>query len=135
MSSDPQSKDRGPSQQRFESILSQAPFAGLKAILECFSVDREALYAGILETDTYEKLLARLGYKLVVTRQIHVQDCYTRMGREGGIKAVLPYHDISTQSSLPTILNFDGGVTTTPKAAAFFDALLRELKSQLHGQT
>jgi len=53
-------------------------------------------------------------------------------GREGGIKAVLPYHDIPTQSSLPTVVNFDGTMTTTPKAAAFFEALLRELKKQLH---
>ncbi|MGO9203447.1 MAG: hypothetical protein ACLQM8_23235 [Limisphaerales bacterium] len=31
--------------------------------------------------NTYEQLLARLGHKLVLTRQIHVQDSYTRLGR------------------------------------------------------
>src|ERR1051326_3762627 len=94
-------------QQRFESLLCQAPYAGLKAIFKCLSFDPEVLCAGIAGTDSYEKLLAQLGHKLVMVKQIHVQDCYTRMGREGGIKAVLPYYDIATQSSLPTVLNFD----------------------------
>ncbi|HEY5915448.1 MAG TPA: hypothetical protein VJA21_33105, partial [Verrucomicrobiae bacterium] len=70
-------------------------------------------------------------HHLVLTRQIHVQDCYGRLGPQGGIKAVLPYYDIPTQSSLPTLVNFDSSVTTTPKAATFFDALLAELKKQL----
>src|SRR6266404_3314531 len=39
-------------------------------------------------------LLGRLGYRLVFTKQIHVQDCYSRVGREGGIRAVLPYHEL-----------------------------------------
>ncbi len=72
--------------------------------------------------------------KLVLTRQIHVQDSYTRLGRDGGVKAVLPYHDIPTQSSLPTLVNFDSTLTTTPKAAAFFEALLGELRNQLNAQ-
>ena len=134
MSSVTVSTDPGALKQRFESILSQAPFAGLKAILECLSADREALYAGILSADTYEKLLAKLGYKLILTRQIHVQDCYQRVGPEGGINAVLPYYDIPTQSSLPTLVNFDTSLTTTPKAAAFFEALLGELKKQMYAQ-
>jgi hypothetical protein len=121
-------------QQRFERILSQARFEGLKAIFERTSTDREALYGGILGTNTYEQLLARLGHKLVLTRQIHVQDSYSRLGPEGGIKAVLPYYDIPTQSSLPTLVNLDSSVTTTPKAVAFFDALLGELKKQLNAQ-
>ena len=118
-------------QQRFERVLSQAPFEGLKAILERIGPDREALHAAVLGTSTYEQLLATLGYKLVLTRQIHVQDSYTRIGPEGGIKAVLPYHDIPTQSSLPSLVNFDSTLTTTPKAAAFFEARLSELKKQL----
>ena len=134
MSSIPLSTDPGPLEQRFESILSQAHFAGLKAILESLCPDREALYAGILGTDTYETLLAKLGHKLILTRQIHVQDCYQRVGPEGGIKAVLPYYDIPTQSSLPTLVNFDTSLTTTPKAAAFFEALLGELKKQMYAQ-
>ena len=130
MSTDPKSR-----RQRLESILCQAPFEGLKAILEGLGADWEAICAGILDTNSYEQLLSRLGRKLILTRQIHVQDCYSRLSREGGIKAVLPYHDIPTQSSLPTLVNFDGSLTTTPKAAAFFDTLLGELKKQLHVQS
>jgi len=121
-------------QQQFESILSQPRFEGLKAIFERLGQDRAALSAAILGSANYEQLLTRLGYKLVVTNQIHVQDCYTRVGREGGIKSVLPYHDIPTQSSLPTVVNFDGSLTTTAKAAAFFGTLLGELKKELHAQ-
>ena len=118
--------------QRFEPILSQPRFEGLKAILECLSPDLEVLFAGIHNTSTYEQLLVRLGHKLILTRQIHVQDCYSRLGRAGGIKAVLPYYDIPTHSSLPTLVNFDSSLTTTPKAAAFFDGLLGELRKLLH---
>lgn len=132
MTSIPSSSAPEAGQQRFESIISKGPFDGLKAIFERLGADRQALVAAIMSTDTYEQLLGRLGHKLILTKQIHVQDCYTRVGREGGIKAVLPYHDIPTQSSLPTVVNFDGTMTTTPKAAAFFEALLSELKKQLH---
>ena len=132
MSSVPLSAALSPLEQQIESILCQAQFAGLRAILERLSPDRKALYVGILGTDTYAQLLARLGHKLILTRQIHVQDCYDRLGRAGGIKAVLPYHDIPTQSSLPTVVNFDTSLTTTAKAAVFFDALLGELRKQLH---
>jgi hypothetical protein len=135
MSPDPIPAEPGTRQQRFDRILSQARFEGLKAILERVSPDREALYAGILGTSSYEQLMAALGLKLVLTRQIHVQDSYSRMGREGGVKAVLPYYDIPTQSSLPTLVHFDSSLTTTPKAAAFFDTLLGELKQQLNAQT
>jgi hypothetical protein len=118
-------------QQRFERVLSQAPFEGLKAILDRLSPDRAVLYAWVKGANAYEELVARLGYKLTLTKQIHVQDCYSRLGQAGGIKAVLPYHDIPTQSSLPTLVNFDSTVTTTPKAALFFNEVLRELKKQL----
>jgi hypothetical protein len=134
MPSDPPPADPAARQQRFERILSQARFDGLKPILERLCPDREALYAAILAANTYEQLLARLGYKLVLTRQIHVQDAYTRLSREGGIKAVLPYYDIPTQSSLPTLVNYDSTLTTTPKAVAFFEPLLGELKTQLNAQ-
>jgi hypothetical protein len=129
------STDSSRLQQRFEAIFSQAHFAGLKAVLESLTGDREALCAGIQGSANYEQLVASLGHKLVLTRQIHVQDCYTRVGRAGGIRSVLPYHDIPTQSSLPTLVNFDGSLTTTPKAVAFFDALLREFQQQLHAQS
>ena len=121
-------------QQRFDRVLSEASFEGLRAIFDRVSPDRATLYAGVKDASAYEELLATLGYKLTLTRQIHVQDCYSRLGREGGIRAVLPYYDIPTQSSFPTIVNFDSTVTTTPKAAAFFHALLLHFKKQLSAQ-
>lgn len=120
-------------QQRFERVLSQSPFEGLKAILERLSPDRAILYAWVKSANAYEELLAGLGYRLTLTKQIHVQDSYSRLGRDGGIRAVLPYYDIPTQSSLPTLVNFDSTVTTTPKSVAFFNALLGELKKRLSG--
>ena len=118
-------------QQRFERILSLEPFKGLKAILDNLSRDQATLCDGVYGTNSYEDLLAKLGYGVTMTKQIHVADCYSRTGREGGIKAVLPYYDIPTHSALPTLVNFDSTVTATPKSAAFFNGLLAELKRQL----
>ena len=118
-------------QQRFERILSFEPFKGLKAILDNLSCDQATLCDGVYGTNSYEDLLAKLGYRVTMTKQIHVADCYSRTGREGGIKAVLPYYDIPTHSALPTLVNFDSTVTATPKSAAFFNGLLAELKRQL----
>jgi len=131
----PSATDPGPLEQRLESLLSQTRFEALKAIFTALAADPKALYAGIIGTNTYEQLLAQLGRKLTLTRQIHVQDCYTKLGPTGGIKAVLPYHDIPTQSSFPTLLNMDSSVTTTHKGAVFFEALLGELKKELRVQT
>jgi len=118
-------------QERFERILSQAPFEGLRAILHRICRDEEALRNGVLSAGTYEELVSRIGYKVTLTKQIHVQDSYSKMGLPGGIKAVLPYYDIPTQSSLPTVVNSDATLTTTAKAAAFFNGLFGELKRQL----
>jgi hypothetical protein len=118
-------------QQRFERILSLEPFKGLKAIFDSLSRDQAALCDGVHGTNSYEDLLARLGYRVTMTKQIHVADCYSRTGPAGGIKAVLPYFDIPTQSALPTLVNFDSTVTATPKSAAYFNGLLAELKRQL----
>ena len=99
--------------------------------MDAVSSSREALCQEVNVTNSYEGLLARLGYKICLTQQIHVQDSYSRVGRAGGIKAVLPYYDIPTQGSLPTLVNFDSTVITTPKAAAFFNKMLAALKLQL----
>jgi hypothetical protein len=118
-------------QQRFERILRLEPFTGLKAIFDNLSCDQATLCDRVHGANSYEDLLAKLGYGVAITKQIHVADCYSRMGREGGIKAVLPYYDIPTHSALPTLVNFDSTVTVTPKSAAFFNGLLTELKRQL----
>src|ERR1700730_12015159 len=111
-------------QQNFEPVLSREPFKGLKAILDCLSSDRALLYEGVEGANSYEDLLAKLGYRMVVIKQIHIQECYSRLGPAGGIKDVLPYRDVPTQSSLPTLVNFDSTVTATPKSAGFFNAML-----------
>ena len=118
-------------QQRFERLLSREPFKGLKTILDSLSRDRDAVWDGVNGTNSYEELLAKLGYGVTITKQIHVADCYSRTGPAGGIRAVLPYFDIPTQSALPTLVNFDSTVTTTPKSTAFFNGMLAELKRQL----
>ena len=118
-------------QQSFERVLSREPFKGLKAIFDSLSPDRQALFEGVHGTNSYEDLLAKLGHRLTLTQQIHVKDAFSRVGSAGSIKAVLPYYDIPTQSSLPTLVNTDSTVTTTPKAASFFNAMLAALKTQL----
>ena len=117
--------------QRFERILNLEPFKGLKAIFDSLSRDRAAIWDGVNGANSYEEFLARVGYRVTITKQIHVADCYSRMGPRGGIKAVLPYFDIPTHSALPTLVNFDSTVTATEKSAAFFNRLLAELKRQL----
>ena len=119
-------------QKNFERALSREPFKGLKAILDSVSSDRMALCEAVHTTNSYEALLARLGYRITLIKQIHVQDAYSRVGSAGGIKNVLPYHDIPTQSSLPTLVNFDSTVTATPKSADFFNKMLAALKTQLN---
>jgi hypothetical protein len=122
-------------EKRFASILSREPFKGLKAILDSLSRDPEAQRTAVSAANSYEELLSNLGYKIVLTNQIHVQDCYSRVGVAGGIKVVLPYYDIPTQSSLPSLINLDSTVTTTPKSAAFFNKLLVTLRWQLSAQS
>jgi hypothetical protein len=117
--------------QRFERLLCREPFKGLKTILDNLSRDPEAVWAGVNGTNSYEELVAKLGYRVTMTKQIHVADCYSRTGPAGGIRAVLPYFDIPTQSALPTLVNFDSTITTTPKSTAFFNGMLAELKRQL----
>jgi hypothetical protein len=113
-----------------ERVLSREPFTGLKAILDSLSPRREALCEAVSGANSYEVLLAKLGYRITLTKQIHVQDAFSRLGPAGGIKAVLPYYDIPTQRSLPTLVNFDSTVTATPESAAFFNKMLAALRTQ-----
>ena len=117
--------------QRFERALSSPPLKGLKAILDNVTSDRPTLCDQVADAKTFEDLLARLGYSVALVPQIHVQDAYSRLGRQGGIKAVLPYHDIPTHSSMPTLVNFDSTLTVTPQGVAFFNKLLAALKKDL----
>jgi hypothetical protein len=117
--------------QRFERLLGQEPFTGLKAILDSVCRDRDVLCDAVNGTNSYEELLAKLGYSITITKQIHIADSYSRTGPAGGIKTVLPYFDVPTQSALPTLVHFNSSVTATTKSAAFFNEMLAELKRQL----
>ena len=121
-------------QQRLGDVLSRERFKGLKAILDSVCPGGQGLWQRIRDANSYEQLLLGLGFRLTLTRQIHLADCYSRVGAVGGIRTVLPYNDISTQSSLPTLVNFDSTMTTTAKSAAFFSDLFAELKAQLRIQ-
>jgi len=116
---------------KFEEVVSRERFKGLNAILDSLAPARDGLCQRVKGANSYEQLVLGLGYRMVLTRQIHVADCYSRVGPAGGIRVVLPYYDIPTQGSLPTLVNFDSTVTTTPKSVAFFNGLLAELKRQL----
>jgi hypothetical protein len=120
--------------QKLENLLVREPFKGLKSILDKVSSEPSAIYEAVTTSNTYEELLTKLGYQITLTNQIHLQDCYSRVGPGGSIKAVLPYYDIPTQGSLPTLVNVDSTVMTTPKAADFFNKMLTALKSELNAK-
>ena len=122
-------------QLNFECVLAREPFKGLKAIFDSVASDRGVLCEAVQGTNSFEELLAKLGYRITSIKQIHVQDAYSRVGAAGGIKSVLPYYDIPTQRSLPTLVHFDSSVTTTPKSAGFFNEMLAAFKTQLRSQS
>jgi hypothetical protein len=117
--------------QRFERILSREQFKSLKAVLDHLNMAVPVMQAAIVTTNAYQMFLAKLGYRVIMVKQIHEQDCYSRLGPAGGIRAVLPVHDMATYSTLVTLVNYDYTVTTTPKAVDYYDNQLTEFKSQL----
>ena len=118
-------------QQRFERILSRDQFKPLKAVFDNLGISIPVMQGAIITTNSYQMFLGKVGYRVVVVKQIHEQDCYSRLGPAGGIRAVLPVHDMATYSTLVTLVNFDSTVTTTPKAVDYYDNLLTEFKTQL----
>ena len=75
--------------------------------------------------------LGKIGYRVVVVKQIHENDCYSRLGPQGGIRAVVPLHDSATYSTMVTIVNYDSTVSTTPNSIDFYDEQLARFKTQL----
>jgi hypothetical protein len=118
-------------QHHFDHILSQAEFKPLKAILDELHIDRAVMHGAIVTTNSYPNFLGKLGYRVILMPQIHEQDCYSRLGPAGGIRAVLPHHDTATYSTLVTLVNFDSTLTTTPKSVDFFSNQLAEFKTRL----
>ncbi len=118
-------------EQHFDRILSRDQFKTLKAVLDELKSDATAMHAAIVTTNSYQNFLSKLGYRVILVPQIHEQDCYSRLGPAGGIRAVLPVHDIATYSTLVTLVNYDSTVTTTNKSVDFYDDRLAEFKTQL----
>jgi G3E family GTPase len=61
-------------------------------------------------------------------KQIHEQDCYARIGPAGGIRAVLPVHDVATYSTMVTLVNLDSTVSTTSNSVDFYDDQIARFK-------
>jgi hypothetical protein len=118
-------------QQRFERILSREQFKPLKAVFDHLGLTVAMMQAAIVTTNAYPMFLAKLGYRVIMVKQIHEQDCYSRLGPGGGIRAVLPIHDMATYSTLVTLVNYDSTITTTSKAIDYYDSQLTEFKIQL----
>ncbi|MGA9776927.1 MAG: hypothetical protein ACLPRE_03315 [Limisphaerales bacterium] len=117
--------------QRFERILARNPFKSLRAVLDQLQTNATQMHAAIITTNSYQMFLGKLGYRVILVPQIHEQDCYSRLGRAGGIRAVLPVHDTATYSTMVTLVNFDSTVTTTPNSIDFYDNQLAQFKVQL----
>ncbi len=118
-------------QQRFERILLRPQFKPLKAVFDKLGLAVPVMQAAIISTNCYQMFLGKLGYRLVVVAHLHEHDCYTRLGPAGGIRAVLPVHDIATYSTLVTLVNYDSSVTTTANSIEFYDDQLAKFKTQL----
>jgi hypothetical protein len=116
-------------QQRFERILTRSELKPLKAVFDNLGIGVPLMLGAIITTNSYETFLGKLGYRIIVVKQIHEQDCYSRLGPAGGIRAVLPVHDTATYSTLVTLVNFDATVTTTPKSVDYYDDQLAEFKT------
>ena len=117
--------------QRFARILLRPEFKPLKAVLDHLGVAVPVMHAAIVTTNCYQNFLGKIGYRVEVVKQIHEQDCYSRLGPAGGIRAVVPLHDTATYSTLVTLVNYDLSVTTTSNAVNFYDDQLAEFKTQL----
>ena len=87
--------------------------------------------AALITTNSYQMFLAKLGFRVEVVKQIHENDCYSRLGPQGGIRAVIPLHDTATYSTMVTLVNYNSSVTTTNKAVDFYDKQLADFKQQL----
>lgn len=118
-------------EQRFVRILSRSDFKPLKALFDNLRVAVMVMQGAIVTTGTYRNFLDKLGYRLVVVKQIHEQDCYNRLGPGGSIRAVLPVHDIATYSTMVTLVNLDSTVSTTSNSVDFYDDQLTQFKALL----
>ncbi len=116
---------------RFVRILARPEFKPLKAVLDHLGATVPVLLSAIVTTNSYPLFLGKVGYRVEVVKHIHENDCYSRLSREGGIRAVLPLHDAATYSTMVTLVNYDSSVTTTTKSVDYYDEQLAEFKTEL----
>ena len=121
--------------QRFARVLLRPQFKPLKGVLDNLGIAVPLMLGAIITTNSYQMFLGKIGYRVVVVTQIHENDCYARLGPKGGIRAVLPIHDMASYSTMVTLVNFDSTVTTTANAVDFYDDQLAEFKVQLMNQS
>jgi hypothetical protein len=117
--------------ERFDRVLSRAEFKPLKAVIDHLGIDSAVMNAAIVATNSYQMFLRNVGYRVVLLKHIHENDCYSRLGPEGGIRAVVPLHDPATYSTMVTLVNYDSTVSTTSKSVDFYDLQLAKFKTQL----
>lgn len=117
--------------QRFARILLRPEFKTLKAVFDSLGTAVPLMHAAIVTTNSCQMFLGKLGYRVEVVKQIHESDCYSRLGPKGGIRAVLPVHDIATYSTMVVLVNYDSTVTTTANAIDYYDDQLADFKIQL----
>ncbi len=122
-------------EQRFGRILQRPPLKPLKDVLDNLAVRVAVMREAILTTNSYQMFLGKIGYRVEVVKQIHENDCYARLGPKGGIRAVLPLHDIATYSTMVTLVNYNSSLTTTPNSVDYYDKQLAEFKVQLMGRS
>jgi hypothetical protein len=122
-------------QERFTRILLRPQFKPLKDVLDKLDVAVPVMRGAILTTNSYQMFLAKIGYRVEVVKQIHENDCYARLGTKGGIRAVLPLHDIATYSTMVTLVNYNASLTTTANSVDYYDRQLAEFKTQLMGKS
>jgi hypothetical protein len=118
-------------QQRFERILLRPEFKPLKGVFDSLGIAAQVMQEAIVTTNSYQMFLSKLGYRVVLVKHIHQNDCYSRLGPKGGIRAVLPVHDMATYSTMVTLVNFDSTVTTTANSVDYYDRQLAGFKVQL----
>ena len=122
-------------EQRFGRILQRPQLKPLKDVLDNLAVRVAVMREAILTTNSYQMFLGKIGYRVEVVKQIHENDCYARLGPKGGIRAVLPLHDIATYSTMVTLVNYNSSLTTTPNSVDYYDRQLAEFKVQLMGRS
>jgi len=71
------------------------------------------------------------GYRVVVVKQIHEQDCYPRLGPPRHPGCGLPLHNAATYSTLLTLVNYDFTITLRTNRFNYYDNQLAEFKTRL----